>query len=144
MAKAQTEWKKIWDLPWDKTEDEDPNGDKLCNTLCAKYEIPDGVFIFSPCDGPLLTSDIPSLKPWISAFVKGALTSDDMDLLLWFFMEIAECDYGWILIDRPMHFYGGGGACPSCEEIDKEIISIGTRSKKKVKLPKLFSFSSQP
>lgn len=67
-----------------------------------------------------------------------------MDLLLWFFMEIAECDYGWILIDRPMHFYGGEGSNPSCEEIDKEIISIGTRSKKKVKLPKLFSFSSQP
>jgi hypothetical protein len=116
--------------------------DEIINSLKekirAKYDIPDGVHLFSEgLDAALLKRDAKIIMPFIASFVKGKLSEDAMSEMYFFFEECAECDYGWILIEREMGFYNA----PSSNDIDDvilEIRSIGTRSKaKNKKLPKL-------
>jgi hypothetical protein len=140
VAKAQSELSEI-----DESDDESDDGheflakiNEFSAKLRAKYDIPEGVHLFHPCENSALTkSDIATCKPHITAFVRGKMTESGMSDLLFYFEECAECDYGWVLVDRPMGFYdrkrsGDAG------EILAEIVSIGTRSRSKsTKLPRI-------
>jgi hypothetical protein len=101
--------------------------------LRARYDIPEGVHIFhADLDCALIKETSKKFISYISSFVKGKLTEDAAWGMILFFEEFAECDYGWILIERPMGFYNQ----PSREDMDdiqNEIISIGTRSRSKNK-----------
>lgn len=97
--------------------------------LRTKYDIPEGVHLFSG-EGELTKEKAKRCKPYLAAFVKGKLTEESMQDLVFFFEEDAECDYGWIMVERPMGFYEQ----PSEEDMDdvsREIVSIGTRSRSK-------------
>ena len=139
VAKAQCELSQI-------AEGDDEND--LAAALRAKYEIPEGVHLFFYYDSGALTKDnAKTCKLYLAAFVKGKLTNNGMSDLLFYFEEIAECDYGWILVERPMGFYGQPSS-GSLDEIRAEIESIGTRSRSKsTKLPRIagdFSCDAQP
>ena len=131
VAKAQVNFDDI-DL------DEGVRRKKRAAILRKEYDIPDGVHLFNDCADLALTPiDAKKCKPYIMAFVHGKLTKETLDHLLFFFEEDGECDYGWILVERPIGFYDA----PSDEDVDEimaEIRSIGTRSRAKAKnLPKL-------
>lgn len=148
VAKAQDE---LHDYLWSDEVDKltgDTNGvsrdiedelrKKKCNELRAKYDIPEGVHIFLPgFDAALTVRRAKICKPHIAAFVKGKLDERSFSDLVFFFEECAECDYGWILIERPMGFYNQ----PSRENMDEVVLemeSIGTRSRSKTKsLPRI-------
>ena len=140
VAKAQSELSEIAEC-----DDDDDDGSKFeaklnefASKLRAKYEIPEGVHLFFPCDaGALIKSNATTCKPHIAAFVRGKLTESEMSNLLFHFEEIAECDYGWIMVERPMGFYGQQRS-GDADEIRAEIESIGTRSRSKsTKLPRI-------
>jgi hypothetical protein len=127
VAKAQSELAAI-------TEGDDEK--ELEAKLRTKYDIPEGVYLFFwGVDAALTKDDAKTCKPHLAAFVKGKLTEQGMWDLIYYFEEYAECDYGWIMVERPMGFYGQ----PSDNDMDdvrREIESIGTRSRSKnTKLP---------
>jgi len=144
VAKAQTDLIEDIELHWLQHPsdqkgkiDKYPEEEKKTQ-LRKKYDIPEGVHLFmAGVDAALLHHGVKALKPYIVAFVHGKLTEGSLDVLLFFFDERGECDYGWILVERPIGFYDA----PSDEdmrEIREEIRSIGTRSRAKAKnLPKL-------
>jgi hypothetical protein len=115
--------------------------ESMFKKIREKHDIPDTVFMWGLSrDGmPSPLTEINAFaKPYIAAFVKGKLTTETKDDLVWFFDEIAEYDYGWILIEQPFGYYGVGGHCADSEEIEAEITRIGTRSKSKAKnLPRI-------
>lgn len=125
VAKAQSELEEI---------DEGDDENKFACKLRTKYDIPEGVYLFF--EG-LNKTNAKTCKRHIAAFVKGKLTEHGMSDLILYFDECAECDYGWILVERPMGFYGQ----PSVEnmhDVIQEIESIGTRSRSKnTRLPKI-------
>lgn len=133
VAKAQEELTAIG---------EEDYGNEFAEKIRAKYDIPEGVHLFS-LDGHLYKEDAKTCKHHIASFVKGKLTEEGILDLIFFFEEIAECDYGWILADRPMGFYGK----PRADDIDdvlREIKAIGTRSRlKNTKLPEIVKFRIQ-
>ena len=144
VAKAQTELINDIELHWlQHPSDEEGERDKYPEEerkakLRKKYDIPEGVHLFmAGVDAALLDYGVRGCKHYIAAFVHGKLTKETLDHLFFFFDEVGECDYGWILIERPIGFYGA----PSGEELKEiiaEIRSIGTRSRAKAKnLPKL-------
>jgi len=117
---------------------EDDLRKKKCNELRMKHDIPEGVHIFIPDFDAALTKEMAKqCKPHIAAFVKGKLDENSFSDMVFFFEECAECDYGWILVERPMGFYDK----PSREDMDAiiaEMESIGTRSRSKnTKLPRI-------
>lgn len=113
--------------------------------LRAKYDIPEGVHIFLPdFDSALVKDEVKHIIPYVGAFVKGKLTENAFSDLVFYFEECAECDYGWILAERPMGFYDE----PSRDDMDAivaEMESIGTRSRSKnTNLPRIAgAFSSK-
>lgn len=111
--------------------------DKKKEYLRIKYEIPDNLYIFLfGMGGALLPSDLAIFKRHLSAWVKGKLTEYQCKELHFRFEECEECDWGWILLEQVLPYYDlDSENCPL--EVFKEIISIGTRSKKKAKLPEL-------
>ena len=140
VAKAQSELSEIAEC-----DDESDDGNEFLvkvnefsEKLRAKYDIPEGVHLFHPCEnGPLTKSDTTTCKPHITAFVRGKMTEQGMSDLLFYFEECAECDYGWVLVERPMGFYGQPRS-GDAGEIIAEIKSIGTRSRSKsTKLPRI-------
>jgi hypothetical protein len=145
VAKAQTELIEDLERYWlqHPIDEEGERGseypeEEKKTELRKKYDIPEGVHLFMACvDAALLDYGVKACKPYIVAFVHGKLTEGALDHLFFFFDERGECDYGWILVERPMGFYDA----PSDEdmrEIREEIRSIGTRSRAKAKnLPKL-------
>lgn len=136
VAKAQSELAEI-------AEGEDEK--EFAAKLRTKYDIPEGVHLFfEGVDAALTKDNAKTCKPHLAAFVKGKLTADGISDLMFYFDECAECDYGWILVERPMGFYEQ----PSAEDMDEiraEIESIGTRSRaKNTKLPRIAgAFSSK-
>jgi hypothetical protein len=130
VAKAQSELSEISEF------------DEECEfsaKLRVKYEIPELVHLFFPVeDGALTRSDVTTCKPHLASFVKGKLTENAMSDLIFFFEECAECDYGWILVERPMGFYNDQTTADHMDDVRREIESIGTRSpSKNKKLPKI-------
>ncbi len=106
-----------------------------------KHDIPDTVFMWglSRYAEPVPLTEMNAFaKPYIAAFVKGKLTEEAKDDLFWFFDEVNEYDYGWILIEQPFCYYEAGGQHADSEEIEAEITRIGTRSKSKARnLPRI-------
>mgnify|MGYP003647531041 CR=1 FL=1 len=139
MAKAQTE---LSDLLDGERSVSGAECDEAIAVLRVKYDIPDGVYLFTEFDDTgMIEGQTGIASKYISAFVKGQMTEDAFYHMCFWFEEIAECDYGWILIERPMHFYGEEGVGPSVTEIEKELQTIGCRSQKKCRtLPPLFKF----
>lgn len=111
---------------------------KSCD-LRAKYDIPDGVYLF--CAGLTKTDPISKLKLYLSSWVKGKLTEEDCDEIHFYFEDIREADWGWIMLERPLGYYDA----PSDEDqnaIKMEMVSIGTRSRSKnTNLPQLINFA---
>ena len=136
VAKAQSDLAEI-------AEGDDEK--EFAAKLRTKYDIPAGVHLFFEGVDAALTKDNAKIcKPHLTAFVKGKLTANSFSDLVFFFEECAECDYGWILVERPMGFYDQ----PSREDMDAviaEMESIGTRSRSKnTKLPRISGvFSSK-
>jgi hypothetical protein len=136
VAKAQSELAEI-------AEGDDEK--EFAAKLRTKYDIPEGIHLFFEGVDAALTKDNAKIcKPHLAAFVKGKLTENSFSDLVFFFEECAECDYGWILVERPMGFYDQ----PSHEDMDAviaEMESIGTRSRSKnTKLPRIAGvFSSK-
>lgn len=155
VAKAQSELGEYFDSSecYDLTNDDNgpPQADeddlqkKKENELRKKYDIPEAVHLFfEGVDAALTRDNVKICKPHIAAFVKGKLDENSFSDLFFFFEECAECDYGWILVERPMGFYDQ----PSREDMDAviaEMESIGTRSRSKnTKLPRIAgAFSSK-
>jgi hypothetical protein len=139
VAKAQTELIKDIKLHWlqhpideEGERDEYPEEERKTK-LRKKYDIPEGVHLFMDgVDSALLDSEAKACKPYIVAFVHGKLTKETLDHLFFFFDEVGECDYGWILVERPIGFYDAVSD-ENFEEIMTEIRSIGTRSRAKTK-----------
>ena len=144
VAKAQRDYIEDIELHWlqhpideEVERDKYPEEEKKTQ-LRKKYDIPEGVHLFMDgVDSALLDSDAKACKPYIVAFVNGKLTGETLYHLLFFFEEVGECDYGWILVERPIGFYDAPSD-DDFEEIMADIRSIGTRSRAKAKnLPKL-------
>lgn len=114
---------------------EDFNGDEAAETVHRKYDLPESVFLFG--HDSIFPKNVSSIyKKHLSAFVKGKLTESDVKDLIFSFENIDECDYGWILLERPMGFYGVGGGLileKHREAIRSEILAIGTRSSNKIR-----------
>ena len=147
VAKAQTEL-----LSKEKADSEDTaleDNEENCRrtVLRKKYEIPTGVHLFSGFESAMTTSGTSQCKQHINAFVRGKMTDNQFSDLYFFFEEFAECDYGWVLIEKPMFNYKGiNGWTETIKEdhIDSivvELKSIATRSKSKAgKLPHLSEY----
>jgi hypothetical protein len=105
--------------------------------LRGKYSLPENLWLCDEEESALTKKNVKDVKKHIAAFVKGSLDENALCDLLFYFEEIRECDYGWILIESSMGF----GNDPTREHMDSviaEIESIGTRSKSKAKnLPKI-------
>ena len=140
VAKAQSELSAFYD------DDYALDAREVEKNLRGKYDIPETVHLFSG-EGELTKETAKLYKKHLTGFVKGQLTGDAFDELIFCFEEDAECDYGWIMVERPMGFYGAGGlhiAAAGIDEIVAEMRSIGTRSPKKLrKLPQVASCLSQ-
>lgn len=142
VAKAQAEL-----LSKEKADSEDTaldyNKENCRRTvLRKKYEIPTGVHLFTGFDSAMTTSETSKCKQHINAFVRGKMTDHQFSDLYFFFEEFAECDYGWVLIEKPMFNYqaiNGWTETTKEDHIDSivvELKSIATRSKSKAgKLP---------
>ena len=130
-AKAQDDyWKLSENL---KTDLEEEN---LITSIRYKYDIPKEVYLFS--------SEVNHkacflrAKKHIAAFVKGELDDSTFSDLCFYFGECYECDYPWILIEKPAGFYGSGGSKCAIDELMPELESIGCRSRiKNKRLPKI-------
>ena len=133
----------LWKFPFSEEEtyeEAETKNESLKNSLRQKYDLPNKVHIFG-CgidDEGGYFQFANQCKKHISAFVKGELTERGFADLYFFFEEVLECDYGFILIDKPIGFYGAGGEGCQVDEIVEELQIIGCRSKKKnKKLPDL-------
>jgi hypothetical protein len=137
VAKAQSELSEIPEC--DEGCEFSAKIDELSAKLRVKYEIPELVHLFFPGeDGALTRSDVTTCKPHLASFVRGKLTENAMSDLIFFFEEFAECDYGWILAERPMGFYNDQTTADHMDDVRREIESIGTRSRSKnTKLPQI-------
>lgn len=135
VAKAQDELFKLGENH--ETEEEI---EKFKISLKLKYDIPDGVHLFGNYsdDEGYYRIFLNQTKKHIISFVKGELDDLSFSDLYFFFEEIAECDYPWVLIEKPTGFYGSEGYKCIIEDLLPELKSIGCRSKKKNKrLPKI-------
>lgn len=113
------------------------NSPDRAHSLRREYGIPSSVYLFQRgTDCPLTAEEADECRRHLSAFIEGKLTREAvMDLLL-YFEEYAECDYGWILANCPIGFYGRPGG-ESSSVVGREIYKVGTRSRRKENLPKL-------
>ena len=145
VAKAQDEYSEYYDT--DKEIRKENKMQKLYY-LQKKYDIPTDVYLFSSFtdEKGFFRKGIIECKKHISAFVRGELSDSTFSDLYFFFEEFYECDYPWILIEKPAGFYGAGGAECKIEELISELKSIGCRSKvKNKKLPDIVpGFSGYP
>ena len=140
IAKAQKEIIKRF-YPRLEEEKTDEERDQIMEelhqmkiSLRQKYNIPNGVHIFDDRDVffkiAMIGHRLEEYKPYIKAFVKGQLTESQYQDMAFNFEENDEFDYGWVLIERPLCYYGAPNeANVDINEIHKEMFEIGTRSK---------------
>jgi len=132
VAKAQDELYKLSENL--ETELEIEN---LKDSLRYKYDIPKEVNLWMEQEGYSKTWLLQA-KKHIAAFVKGELDDLTFSDLCFYFEECCECDYPWILIEKPAGFYSSGGAECIIDELLPELESIGCRSRiKNKRLPKI-------
>jgi hypothetical protein len=150
IASATTAIAKSCDHFWlDKpdgyqpTPDDDALLEARHRAISERFEIPSEVHIFNLDESePLAVESWKHAKRHITAFVKGTLSDEDWFHLQYFFEEVEECDYGWLLAEKSLYFYDAPG-CP--EDFDRdlaisELKAIGTRNKSKAKrLPAIFT-----
>jgi hypothetical protein len=139
VAKAQQELTQFYCDGIDKNQ----SGKKKLKELREKYEIPNGVYLFEAASGgsAFTRNSVGNLKPFFSNWVKGKLTEEQCNQVYWYFEEIREADWGWIMLERPLGYYDAP-IDDDQEAIRLEMLSIGTRSRSKnTKLQPLFSFS---
>lgn len=131
VAKAQDD---LWKLSENLETEEDIKNLEI--SVRNKYDIPDSVYLFQDQEQNKLF--LPQAKKHISAFVKGQLDNSTFRDLYFFFEEYNECDYSWILIEKPSHFYAQDGVECNIKELLVELKAVGCRSKvKNKKLPVL-------
>jgi hypothetical protein len=136
VAKAQDELYKLSENL--ETELEIEN---LKTSLRYKYDIPKEVHLWME-EGENRTFLLQA-KKHIASFVKGELDELTFSDLYFFFEEFEECDYPWILIEKPAGFYGAGGSECCIDELLPELQSIGCRSRiKNKRLPKICGYFS--
>lgn len=132
VAKAQDE---VWKLS--ENLETEAEIDNLKTNLRKKYDIPKEVHLFGDEEGEFKTF-LPQAKKHIAAFVRGELDDLTFSDLYFYFEECRECDYPWILIEKPAGFYSSGGAECIIDELLPELKSIGCRSRiKNKRLPKI-------
>jgi len=138
VAKAQTELMDTDDYG------EDDLGKDHRASLREKYDIPIGVHLFGNADTALSIKEVSICRRHINAFVRGKMTSNEFSDLYYFFEEFVECDYGWVLVEKPMFNYQGKNGWTETIKEDHinsiviELKSIATRLKSKAeKLPHL-------
>jgi hypothetical protein len=123
---------------------DDNTGKDRRSILREKYDIPVGVHLFKNEESALSSKEVSIGKRHINAFIRGKMTENQFSDLYFFFEEIAECDYGWVLLEKPMFNYQGKNGWTGTRKEDHvdsivvELQSIATRSKSKSgKLPHL-------
>jgi hypothetical protein len=132
VAKAQDELYKLSENLETKLEIEN-----LKTSIRYKYDIPKEVNLWMEQEGES-KNWLLQAKKHIAAFVKGELDDLTFSDLYFYFEECCECDYPWILIEKPAGFYGSGGSECCIDELLPELESIGCRSKiKNKRLPKI-------
>ena len=114
--------------------------------LRKKYEIPDGVYLFSSVfEGAVRRSDIKYTKNHIADFAKGKMTDETFGDLHFYFEEVAQIDWRWVLVGEPFFYYEESrhdSEDESFEDRITELHSIATRSKSKNKRPAPFTWAS--
>jgi len=108
------------------------------DALRSKYDIPDGVHLFyEGMESAITPTSTSRLKPHLVAWVKGKLVKDQCEDIYFYFEEMRQADWGWIMLERPLGYYNA--PCDDDQEaIRLEMESIGTRSRSKnTKLPPL-------
>jgi hypothetical protein len=133
-----------------KGEDWIEKQDQLQSELLAKFEIPNEAELFdqeSDEVNKFTTEDLTVLKQYISSFVKGKLTEDQIIHICFYLHEVKQYDYGWIFIERTGAFYRTQVPEPERDDlcyhtkVQEEMIAIGSRSKSKNnKLKPLFQW----
>ena len=112
----------------------------------VKYEIPEDVFLWAQdLEGALIVEDAHRLGRYISAFVRGKMSTERFGHMWFFLEELSQCDYGWIFLDLPIGYYMGETGPShgmSFDEIVSELQAIATRSKTKSDLDNLFYFKT--
>lgn len=117
-------------------EDEPSRLEEYCDKEKARFNIPEQMNIYELAVGsPLLKSDVPAIKKFVTQFVQGSLTKEDMGMWYWHLEEFAECDYGWVLLGKPLWYYSDDNEDGHYDKILDEVVAIGTRSRKKKSLP---------
>ena len=151
VAKAQKELSKLSDklslaleemestepecIAFRESEDEMALAEKEIE-LREKYEIPQSVFLF---EQGMDVSAAGDCKKHISAFVRGKLTENEFLYLQYFFEDVAEADWGLILLEQPFYYYSQPPEEFSHERLMEELRATGTRSRaKRSNLPRLY------
>ena len=119
---------------------------EIQRNMADQIGIPLGVYVFfDELEGVFTESCISTVMPHIRAFARGELTDKAMADLYLYLDEVAQLDYGWVLLDRPMWMCWHGRCDASCKPEDDEetiladLIAFGTRSQKKAKNLRLIS-----
>jgi hypothetical protein len=138
VIKAATEYHEE---SYGDIESEEPNENARPESYFReKYDIPEGVFLFDPCEEGWSESDVALFKPFIKHWVSGRLRSSEANSMHFWFMEFREIDYGWVFMERPCFFYSSPTP-PELEsdeayaeylaKLDADFIEIGSRSRSK-------------
>lgn len=157
LAKAQAELTEFcgdgecieYNKLMNSVSDEDANDfhekivSERSDELRLKYDIPKSVYLFCAGIGSafIKTDPISKLKLYLSSWVKGKLTEEDCDEIHFYFEEIRQADWGWIMLERPLGYYDAL-SYEDQKAIKMEMVSIGTRSRSKnTNLPQLINFA---
>lgn len=141
LAKAQSQLGEYLDSSefYDLTNDDNglPQADeydlrkKKENELREKYDIPEAVYLFyQGMESAVTPQEAKGCKPHLSAWVKGKLTADQCVDIYYYFEEMSQADWGWIMLERPLGYYDAPSD-DDPEAIRLEMESIGTRSRSK-------------
>lgn len=96
-----------------------------------EYDIPAEVPLMYELDWGPHDSILSRFSPLIRDWVKGKLTEEEANYMLFYFQEVQEIEYGWIFMGEPMGFYSGNADHDHIQKMDQKFLSIGTRSHKK-------------
>ena len=89
---------------------------EIAKKVKDEFEIPYAVHFF--WENGLEKSDLKTVRKYASKLANGTMTNDQFNDMLWFFEEMAECDWGFIFIETPLGYYDGNGNCPIAVDDD--------------------------
>lgn len=112
--------------------------DQIEAEILEKFGIPNEVQLFSQPDNVFEPENLLIFKQYISSFVKGKLTEDQIGHMFFYLSELYAYDYGWIFIERTSAFYMAQIFELKEDDywcyhtaVQNEMMPIGTRSKSK-------------